>query len=46
MEEKNSYFKSQKGITLFIFVITLIVMLTLAGMAMSYLIGPDGVLKF
>ena len=45
MEEKNSYFKSQKGITLFIFVITVIVMLTLAGMAMSYLIGPDGVLK-
>lgn len=45
MEEKNSYFKSQKGITLFIFVITVIVMLTLAGMAMSYLIGPEGVLK-
>ena len=44
MKENKSYFKSQKGITLIALIITIIVLLILAGVSIATLTGENGIL--
>ena len=44
MKEKNSFFKKQKGITLIALVVTIIVLIILAGISINLILGDNGII--